>query len=386
MRVCYFGCYAPDYPRNRVMIKGLRKAGVDLVECRAPTLMAKRRFGLLSLLSLGFRLPGTALRLRRVHDSMGQYDAMLIGYPGDWANYLVIPLGKLLSGRRRVPFILDQFISLHESYVHDKGMIRKGSLLALCCQLMDHISSRLADLVLLDTEAHISLFRQKLGVTAGKFRKVVVGTDEDVFYPRKSGGKTTPFTVLFYGSMIPLQGVDTIIRAGALLKDEEIQFKIVGPRISSRFTEAESLAGQLNAKNMRFYDSVPYETLPDLIADADICLGIFGTTEKAKAVIPNKAFEAIAMAKPLITGDSPAAREVFTSGQNALLCQMGSPEALAGAIRTLKGDEQLRRDIAEAGHKLFTEKFSTREIGLQVLRRISEAMPKVQKSVPVPNP
>lgn len=373
MRVCYFGCYEPDYPRNRVMIKGLRKARVDLIECRAPTLTSKKKFGPLSLFSLVFRLPGTALRLKRVHDSMGRYEAMLVGYPGDWANYLLIPLAKLLSGTRKVPLILDQFISLHESYVHDKRMIRDGSPLALCCRIIDRMSSRFASLVLLDTEEHISLFRQRLGLTVSKFRRIFVGADEGIFYPRKSEGKTSPFTILFYGSMIPLQGVEFIIRAGALLRDEQIEFKIVGPQASTGFTQARTLADQLKANNIRFQDGVPYETLPDLITEADICLGIFGKTEKARAVIPNKAFEAIAMAKPLITGDSPAAREVFTSGQNVLLCQMGSPEALADAVRTLMNDDALRQNIAKAGYKLFTEDFTTERIGAEVLRCIQEA-------------
>ncbi len=243
------------------------------------------------------------------------------------------------------------------------------------------MSSRFASLVLLDTEEHISLFRQRLDLTVTKFRRIFVGTDEDVFYPRKSEGKTSQFTVLFYGSMIPLQGVEFIIRAGALLRDEQIEFRIIGPQASTGFAQARTLADQLKADNIRFQDGVPYETLPDLIAEADICLGIFGTTEKAKSVIPNKAFEAIAMAKPLITGDSPAAREVFTSGQNVLLCQMGSPEALADAIRTLMNDDAFRQNIAKAGYKLFTENFTTMEIGLEVLRRIREAMSKVQKFI-----
>ena len=372
MRVCYFGCYEPDYPRNRVILKALRNVGVDLAECYAPRLIPKRRFGPLSLLSLMFRLIQAAVRLKSIHDSIGTYDVMVVGYPGDWPNYLLIPLGKLLSGRRRVPLILDQFVSLHESYVHDKRMIREGSLLALCCLIIDRMSSRLANLALLDTEEHIKLFRRRLGLTMGRSRRIFVGTDENVFYPRKSEGKASPFTVLFYGSMIPLQGVEFIVRAGALLKGKEIEFKIVGPRVSAGFAEAQSLAGQLNANNMTFHDSVSYETLPDLIAQTDICLGIFGTTEKARAVIPNKAFEAIAMAKPLITGDSPAAREVFTSGQNALLCQMGSPEALADAIRTLMNDDVLRQNIAKTGYKLFTENFTTERIGSEVLKCLNE--------------
>ena len=35
MRVCYFGTYStgPGYPRNRVIIKGLRENGIEVVEC-----------------------------------------------------------------------------------------------------------------------------------------------------------------------------------------------------------------------------------------------------------------------------------------------------------------------------------------------------------------
>ncbi len=35
MRICYFGTYSMEegYPRNRVIIEGLRKNGVDVVEC-----------------------------------------------------------------------------------------------------------------------------------------------------------------------------------------------------------------------------------------------------------------------------------------------------------------------------------------------------------------
>ena len=34
MRVLYFGLYDPDYARNRVLISGLKKNGVDVIELR----------------------------------------------------------------------------------------------------------------------------------------------------------------------------------------------------------------------------------------------------------------------------------------------------------------------------------------------------------------
>ena len=33
LRVCYFGTYRAEYSRNRIMMEGLRKNGVEVIEC-----------------------------------------------------------------------------------------------------------------------------------------------------------------------------------------------------------------------------------------------------------------------------------------------------------------------------------------------------------------
>ena len=33
MRVCYFGTYRVRYSRNQIMIEGLRRNGVEVIEC-----------------------------------------------------------------------------------------------------------------------------------------------------------------------------------------------------------------------------------------------------------------------------------------------------------------------------------------------------------------
>ena len=33
MRVCYFGTYRAEYSRNQIMIEGLRRNGVEVIEC-----------------------------------------------------------------------------------------------------------------------------------------------------------------------------------------------------------------------------------------------------------------------------------------------------------------------------------------------------------------
>lgn len=80
------------------------------------------------------------------------------------------------------------------------------------------------------------------------------------------------------------------------------------------------------------------------------------------------------MKKPVITGDSPAAREILIDRENALLCEMGNSEHLVDAILSLKKDPSLRRQISENGYSLFKNNFTTEKIGKIVKDVIFESV------------
>jgi glycosyltransferase involved in cell wall biosynthesis len=70
-------------------------------------------------------------------------------------------------------------------------------------------------------------------------------------------------------------------------------------------------------------------------------------------VIPNKAFQALACGTPLVTADTPGARELLRDGESALLVAPGEPEALAGALRRLAADPALAERIGAGGHAAY---------------------------------
>jgi len=102
---------------------------------------------------------------------------------------------------------------------------------------------------------------------------------------------------------------------------------------------------------------------PGEIQGAGCSLGIFGSGGKARRVIPNKAFQAIACAAPLITADTAASRELLVDEESALLVPPGDADALASAVRRLAADTELSLRIAAGGRAAYEREASEAVLG-----------------------
>jgi glycosyltransferase involved in cell wall biosynthesis len=80
-------------------------------------------------------------------------------------------------------------------------------------------------------------------------------------------------------------------------------------------------------------------------------------------VIPNKAFQALACGTPLVTADTPAARELLVHDASALLVPAGEPEALAAALRTLRADPELAERLGRGGREAYEAQASEQVLG-----------------------
>jgi glycosyltransferase involved in cell wall biosynthesis len=219
--------------------------------------------------------------------------------------------------------------------------------------------------VVADTEAHAAFFRRSFGLAEDRVDVVLVGAEEALFRP--GWHPPEPFEVLFVGKLIPLHGLDTILAAAALVP--EVPFRIVGDG-----QLAPLLAGR--PANVHHVDWIAYPDLPAAYQRAGCALGIFDTGPKAARVIPNKAFQALACACPLITADTPAARELLTDGVDALLVPPGDPAALADAVRRLARSEELAARLGEGGRATYEAHASEAVLGARwrtILERVAAA-------------
>jgi glycosyltransferase involved in cell wall biosynthesis len=108
---------------------------------------------------------------------------------------------------------------------------------------------------------------------------------------------------------------------------------------------------------------IDYDRLGDEIRGAGCALGIFGATPKAQRVIPNKVFQALACAAPVVTADTPAARELLRDGESALLVPVADAAALADAVRRLAADASLAQRIATGGRAAYERAASEAVLG-----------------------
>jgi glycosyltransferase involved in cell wall biosynthesis len=351
LTVAHFGHFDPSYARNRIVAKALRRAGATVISARDPRPFLHRT-------------PRIARGLVR-----SRADAVIVGFPG----HADVAMARAIGRRLRAPVLFDAFLSRYETAVEDRGLVAPRTLQARRCALEDRFACALSTRVLLDTETHMDYFADRFGVPRSKLRRLWVGADDDVMRPGPPPDDAR-FRVFVYASFIPLHGLEHVVRAAKVLERHGDHFRV--EIVGGGQTEASvrQLAGELGVANVRFLGSRPYAELPRLMASSHVCLGIFGTTPKAARVIPNKVFDALAVARPVISADTPAIRELLVDREHALLCPAGQPEALAHAITELAGDERLRQAIAARGHARFRECLSiealSRDLGALVLDEI----------------
>ncbi len=366
MKICAFGCFETEGARSWVIREGLTDAGFTVTFCNttAPGFMGKYR------------------DLARQWKGQTNIDALYAVFP----SHFLMPLAWKLARRKKIPIIFDAFLSLYDTEVYDRKRLSKWNPKAQLFWFADWLACKLADVILLDTEEHKEYFVRHYHVAPDKILVLPVGCRTDLFGPvchgeesRADGsrhsrcapvphhdmrGTSRTMTsdhislIRFYGTFIPLHGVETIIRAAKELPD--VRFELLGKGQTRE--DMEALAASLEVKNVRFLDPVPLAALPAFIHGADICLGIFGTSGKAQRVIPTKAYEVLACAKPLITARSPAYGRVLTDREHVFFVEAGNAHALAQGIRELLENPSLAQHIAERGHALFKEKFQLKMI------------------------
>lgn len=376
MRTMIFGTYdAAMHPRIATIATGLAARGFDVTECNIPLgLSTADRVDMLAkpwkagglAARLASRWLGLAARARK----LGRPDAVAVGYLG----HFDVHLARLLyprwpvSSKRGVPIVLDHLISAANT-AKDRR-IAGGGLKQRLLELIDAAALHAADIVVVDTEEHLEIVPEKY-----RHKAVVVhvgapvpwhaAAAEPAASTAASAGSDAPLKVVFYGLYTPLQGTPVIGEALGRLAGAPIEVTMIGRGQD----EAETKRAAAASESVRWLDWVPAAELPALVAAHDVCLGIFGTGDKALRVVPNKVFQGAAAGCAVVTSDTAPQRRVL--GDAAVLVPPGDPGALADALLRLAGDREALLKLRHAARQLASERFTPEQVVAPLTERLA---------------
>lgn len=264
--------------------------------------------------------------------SFKKYDMVFIGF----APQLVLPL--LGFKFKKCEVAIDFFISMYDTMCCDRQRFGKNGIMGKLLKAIDKRTLKRADYIIADTKAHGRYFCEELGADSSKIEVLYLDADRSIYRPKqvekkeKARGK---FTVLYFGSILPLQGVDVVLGAIDRLKSRtDMYFYVIGP-IGDKYAKPFS-------ENIEYISWLSQEELAEYIAMSDLCLaGHFNKDiEKARRTIPGKAYIYDAMDKPMVLGDNEATRELYDENQKGIyFVRMGDAKALAECISRICSDK-----------------------------------------------
>lgn len=375
-RIVFWGTYDVGKPRVRLLLDGAKRAGFEVIEChqdvwrgvedKSQVRQLRHRIARLTRWVIAY--PSLLRRYLR----LPEHAAVVVAYPGA----LDVVMLWLVVRFRRVPIVWDVFFSLYDTIVRDRRLMPAWWPPALALYALEWLAARAATRLFLDTRTHAAYFSRLFGCDAGAVGVVPVGTEEETFTTAESDptaisdeADRATFTVLFYGQFIPLHGLDVVVEAAELVGREtrDVRWVIIG-----RGQEAARIDARLSASrsaNVRRIEWVPYAELSRWIRQADVCLGIFGTSQKAHNVVPNKVYQALAMGRRVVTSDTPAQRELLAYGAAPWLTMVspGNAKALAEAVLRLSRE---RRPVTDARVVVGAE-----EVGLRLRDVLESVLP-----------
>lgn len=262
--------------------------------------------------------------LKLLFCNCNDYDVIFVGFMAQ----MIIPF--FFRKFKYCKLYIDFFISLYDTLVFDRKLIKEKGILASLTKWFDSKSLKCADKIICDTRTHGEYFNEEFNVDCQKLRVLYLEANNTIYYPRMQQKPViwkNKYIVLYFGSILPLQGVDIVLQTIELLKKEKnIHFILIGP-IDKKYKRVES-------DTVTYFEWLSQERLAELIEVSDLCLaGHFSKDiEKADRTIPGKAFIYQSMKKKMILGDSRANREIFDDIHN-LYVERGNAQRLGETIK-----------------------------------------------------
>ena len=257
------------------------------------------------------------------------------------------------------------YISQYDTYVNDRKTIQPNTKKSAALLKLDQNFIDACDHVVFlnkaEREFYLELTNRKKAITKSSVTPLATNPKQKVKMPYANHSSDI-IIICWWGTFIPLHGLEKIISSVSHLKEQGIQFKLYlfgtseEKSIPYRKQIADlGLGDHIEIDNKKSFSDKSLDSF--LIEHCDIAFGNFGDSEKAKTVMVNKVVEAASMALPVISQKTSALSEYFEDNTSIFFCE-SEPHAIAKKVLELSKDREKLRYVAVSSYQLYEKRFS----------------------------
>lgn len=356
MKILYFNLVEKIHTRDSVYLNGLKKLGVEIVECRdwSPGLKKFRN-------------------LYKKHRALkNDYDVLLVGFSG----HILVPFARLISRKK---IIFNALSSLYDGIIMSRKKYGFLGWRVVYCWLVDWLAFNSSDLSFVDSNSRKKYIMRKFFIPERKLVRLWTGVDDDIFKYNPDIKKLPIFTVLYRGGLLPESGIDTILQAANTLRNEPIKFRIMGTGYLAPLVE--KMIKELDLKNVEWITRfLPWQEMVSKMQECHLSIGQISSTELVRRQpyhVAFKTLESMALKIPyVISSNNLGILEFLTDRETCIVINPADAEDLARTIIWARDNYDKVEIIAENAYNLYRKEFTQEVLARKLLNHIYEIIKK----------
>lgn len=272
--------------------------------------------------------------------------------------------GIVVSKIKKIPFVFE-VRDLWPKFAVETKVLTNPKLIKLAEGLEKFIYKR-ADHFIINSPGFYTHL-EGFNIPREKIMFVPNGVDTDIFQPgekdnqfRREFNLGNKFVIMYAGAHGKANDLKTVIETARLLKNHlEILFLFVGD--GKERPALEKLKNEYNLNNVLFAGAQPKSRMPEICRSADVCLAILEKHPAFKTVYPNKVFDYMASARPILLAIDGVIRDVVEKANAGFFVKQENPQALAESVLKCYNKKEQLSEYGNNGREYVVRNFERKK-------------------------
>lgn len=289
--------------------------------------------------------------------------------------------GRAAAAMRRVPFVFEVRDLWPEAAIQMGAFSRTGLIGRFAKQLERYLYRHAAHVIALSPGMVAGVIQE--GLAPERVHMIPNSADLDLFHASAKDEEFTAkyhlegkFVVGYAGAIGPTNAVELQVpQAARVLKErgrDDIVFVIAGDGKCLPQLQADKEKYELD--NLLLVGSIPKREVPALTRSSDMLMTLFADVPILATNSPNKFFDALASARPVLVNQPGWTRDLVEENQAGVAVPAGDGVAMADAIMRLASDPALTKRMGHNARKLAEERFDRDALASQALAVLEAAI------------